>query len=120
VARVRVEYVGRRRWRLGRSTAGRDAADRRARASAVLCGGISAAIRAGGDVRAGIAGRYPMPEGRPYSLGSTSADMASINATRKCRRRAGRARAAACSIIRARCPMMTTSLLNAGSGLCAD
>ena len=28
-----------------------------------------------------IRGEIPMPEGRPYSLGSTSADMASINAT---------------------------------------
>src|ERR1700704_984574 len=28
-----------------------------------------------------IRGEVPMPEGRPYSLGSTSADMASINAT---------------------------------------
>jgi rare lipoprotein A len=28
-----------------------------------------------------IRGEVPMPEGRPYSLGNTSADMASINAT---------------------------------------
>src|ERR1035438_6766718 len=29
-----------------------------------------------------IRGEVPMPEGRPYSLGNTSADLASINATR--------------------------------------
>jgi rare lipoprotein A len=28
-----------------------------------------------------IRGEVPMPEGRPYSLGNTSADLASINAT---------------------------------------
>src|SRR4051794_20485203 len=31
--------------------------------------------------RPAIRGEVPMPEGRPYSLGNTSADMASINAT---------------------------------------
>jgi len=31
--------------------------------------------------RGAIRGEVPMPEGRPYSLGSTSADVASINAT---------------------------------------
>ncbi len=40
-----------------------------------------------------IRGEVPMPEGRPYSLGNTSADMASINATSEMsasgRRRAG-------------------------------
>ena len=30
---------------------------------------------------AAIRGEVPMPEGRPYSLGNTSADLASINAT---------------------------------------
>jgi len=31
--------------------------------------------------RGAIRGEIPMPEGRPYSLGNTSADQASINAT---------------------------------------
>jgi len=31
--------------------------------------------------RGGIRGEVPMPEGRPYNLGNTSADMASLNAT---------------------------------------
>lgn len=33
------------------------------------------------SARGAIRGDVPMPEGRPYSLGSTSADMASLNAT---------------------------------------
>ena len=49
-----------------------------------------------------------MPEGRPYSLGNTSADQASINATSEMSA-SGRAcvRAAASSKIRAPCPMRT-------------
>jgi rare lipoprotein A len=34
-----------------------------------------------GSSRGQIRGEVPLPEGRPYSLGNTSADVASINAT---------------------------------------
>ncbi|MCJ9707142.1 septal ring lytic transglycosylase RlpA family lipoprotein, partial [Bradyrhizobium sp. SHOUNA76] len=34
-----------------------------------------------GSSRGAIRGDVPMPEGRPYNLGNTSADMASLNAT---------------------------------------
>ena len=57
-----------------------------------------------------IRGEVPMPEGRPYSLGNSSADYASINATSEMSassRRAG----AGCSKIRARCRTRTTPIM---------
>jgi rare lipoprotein A len=83
VARVRVEYVGR---------APIEGSDDR-QLIATLRTGIPAPspslVRMASarafvpDVSSGraIRGEVPMPEGRPYSLGNTSADMASISAT---------------------------------------
>jgi len=84
VARVRVEYVGR---------APLEGSDDR-QLIATLRTGVPAPspslIRVASarsfvpDIRSNarpIRGEVPMPEGRPYSLGNTSADVASINAT---------------------------------------
>jgi rare lipoprotein A len=85
VARVRVEYVGR---------APLEGSDDR-QLIATLRTGVPAPspsmVRVASarpfvpempsSTRGAIRGEVPMPEGRPYSLGSTSADMASINAT---------------------------------------
>ena len=54
-----------------------------------------------------IRGEVPMPEGRPYSLGNTSADYASINATSEMSASSRSARPRR-SKIRAPCPMRTT------------
>ena len=70
-----------------------------------------------------IRGEVPMPEGRPYSLGNTSADQASINATsemsasariafgRPCHRKSAR------RVLRKRRPLCAGR--QAGLGLCA-
>src|SRR3569833_962889 len=85
VARVRVEYVGR---------APLEGSDDR-QLLATLRTGVPAPspsmVRVAsakpfvpelrGSSRGAIRGGVPMPEGRPYSLGNTSADVASINAT---------------------------------------
>jgi rare lipoprotein A len=84
VARVRVDYVGR---------APLEGSDDR-QLLATLRTGVPAPspslVRVASarsfvpDMQSGrvaIRGEVPMPEGRPYSLGNTSADMASINAT---------------------------------------
>jgi rare lipoprotein A len=83
VARVRVEYVGR---------APLEGSDDRQLVATLRTGAPAPApslVRVASarpfvpEVTSGRAlrGDIPMPEGRPYSLGSTSADMASINAT---------------------------------------
>ncbi|MGT2500547.1 septal ring lytic transglycosylase RlpA family protein [Bradyrhizobium guangxiense] len=85
VARVRVEYVGR---------APLEGSDDR-QLLATLRTGVPAPspsmVRVAsakpfvpdlpGSSRGAIRGDVPMPEGRPYNLGNTSADMASLNAT---------------------------------------
>jgi rare lipoprotein A len=83
VARVRVEYVGR---------APLEGSDDR-QLIATLRTGVPApspslvrvasarAFVPEAPSRRAIRGEVPVPEGRPYSLGNTSADMASINAT---------------------------------------
>ncbi|MDX3969431.1 MAG: septal ring lytic transglycosylase RlpA family protein [Bradyrhizobium sp.] len=85
VARVRVEYVGR---------APLEGSDDR-QLMATLRTGVPAPspsmVRVASakpfvpelpsSARGAIRGEIPMPEGRPYSLGNTSADMASLNAT---------------------------------------
>src|SRR5580692_10039698 len=84
VARVRVEYVGR---------APLEGSDDRQLMATLRTGGpapapslvrvasarpfVPANVGPGRPIR----GEVPMPEGRPYSLGNTSADQASINAT---------------------------------------
>jgi rare lipoprotein A len=83
VARVRVEYVGR---------APLEGSDDRQLVATLRTGAPAPApslVRVASarpfvpEATSGRAlrGDIPMPEGRPYSLGSTSADMASINAT---------------------------------------
>ncbi len=67
VARVRVEYVGR---------APLEGSDDR-QLMATLRSGAPESASFGRPIR----GEIPMPAGRPYDLGSTSADQASINAT---------------------------------------
>lgn len=85
VARVRVEYVGR---------APLEGSDDR-QLLATLRTGVPAPSpsmvrvasarpfvpESSGSSRGAIRGDVPMPEGRPYSLGNTSADMASLNAS---------------------------------------
>jgi rare lipoprotein A len=85
VARVRVEYVGR---------APLEGSDDR-QLIATLRTGVPAPtpsmVRVASarpfvpeipsSTRGAVRGEVPMPEGRPYNLGNTSADMASINAT---------------------------------------
>jgi rare lipoprotein A len=85
VAKVRVEYVGR---------APLEGSDDR-QLMATLRTGVPAPIPSmvrvasarpfvpdmSGSSRGQIRGEVPLPEGRPYSLGNTSADVASINAT---------------------------------------
>ncbi len=51
-----------------------------------------------------IRGEVPMPEGRPYSLGNTPGDQASINATSEMSAPPAAVRPDGSSIIRARCP----------------
>ena len=67
-----------------------------------------------------IRGEVPMPEGRPYSLGNTSADYASINATSEMSA-SSRSRGRASWKIRARCPTRTRrAMRRAALGLSAD
>jgi rare lipoprotein A len=83
VARVRVEYVG--RAPLEGSDDRQLVATLRTGAPAPVPSLVRVAsarpfVPEAGSGRA-LRGDIPMPEGRPYSLGSTSADLASINAT---------------------------------------
>jgi rare lipoprotein A len=80
IARVRVEYVGR---------APLEGSDDRQLVATLRTGTpapspslvrVASARPFVPEIRA-IRGEVPMPEGRPYSLGNTSADQASINAT---------------------------------------
>src|SRR5436190_7493563 len=84
VARVRVEYVGRA------PLEGSDARQLMATMRTGVPAPIPSAVRIASarpfvpDLPSSgraIRGEVPMPEGRPYSLGNTSADYASINAT---------------------------------------
>ena len=63
-----------------------------------------------------IRGEVPMPEGRPYSLGNTSADQASISRHPRCPPRRARVRAAASWKIRAPCRMKMMIAIRLTSG----
>ena len=84
VARVRVEYVGRAPLE-GSDDRQLVATLRTGVPGAVAVagpGGVGPPVRSGNHVACPPdPRRVPMPEGRPYSLGNTSADLASINAT---------------------------------------
>ena len=124
VARVRVEYVGR---------APLEGSDDRL-LMATLRTGVPAPspslVRVASarpfvpEISSGrpIRGEVPTPEGRPYSLGSTPADLGSIAATSEMSASAAAVRVATSSKIRARCPMKTMSVSprQAGHRLCAD
>ena len=112
VARVRVEYVGR---------APLEGSDDR-QLVATLRTGVPApspsAVRVASarpfvpeipSSAARIRGEVPMPEGRPYSLGNTSADYASINATSEMSA-SSRSRGRCRRKIRAPCPTRPTAL----------
>jgi rare lipoprotein A len=84
VAKVRVEYVGRAplegsddRQLLATLRTGVPAPT----PSMVRVASARPFVPEVSSTRASIHGDVPLPEGRPYSLGSTSADVASINAT---------------------------------------
>src|SRR5580704_9887570 len=84
VAHVRVEYVGRAplegsddRQLMATLRTGTPAPS----PSLVRLASARAFVPEVPSGRAAIRGEVPMPEGRPYSLGNTSADMASISAT---------------------------------------
>jgi len=66
-----------------RSSVDGDAADRHPGAGAIAgAGGLRPSVRAGIlGPWAADPGEVPMPEGRPYNLGNTSADQVSLNAT---------------------------------------
>ena len=125
VARVRVEYVGRAplegsddRQLMATLRTGTPAPS----PSLVRVASARPFVPEGPSYRRPIRGEVPMPEGRPYNLGNTQADHASINATSEMSA-SSRHAAAACSIIRAPSPTKTTAAMwrrSAGIGLCAD